>query len=186
MFLIILLPLLLDALPSAFAHGMDMTMDDGDGTVSMVMAGNMLNYFHFTTGDVLFFKEWVTSSPGAVVGACLGLFVLAIFERYMAACKAGLETWMTSKAQMMQAKKNDSVQSNSPVASTMLMRTRLAPPFIPSHEITRGALHVVQAGLSFLLMLAVMTFHVGFIFAIIFGLGVGEVIFGRYISSVPH
>lgn len=84
---------------------------------------------------------------------------------------------------------------------------RSAPPFIPAHDITRGVLHMGQAALAFAFMLAVMyvrrrsgvvpllipplhcrnrTFQIGFILAIVTGLGVGETLFGRFINHAAH
>ena len=73
-------------LPLAFCHdnGMDMSMD---GAMSLE-EGQMLPYLHFTKGDMLWFMGWTTDSAGSMVGACIGLFLLAIVERWIAACRA--------------------------------------------------------------------------------------------------
>ena len=81
---------------------------------------------------------------------------------------------------------------------------RSDPPFILSHDISRGIIHTAQALLHFALMLVVMyvalsssrrclcahipvrTFQVGFILAIVVGLGVGEALFGRFSSHAAH
>ncbi|THU91628.1 hypothetical protein K435DRAFT_779284 [Dendrothele bispora CBS 962.96] len=159
---------------------------EGDGSMSMVMVGQMLNYFHFTTGDVLFFKEWVTSSPGLVAGACIGLIVLGITERCVGVCKTSMDVWWNSRAQELQAKKLEQTYSETPLKASKMALMRAAPPFVPSHDIMRGVFHVVQAGLGFLIMLAVMTFNVGFILSLLLGIGIGEVAFGRYARTVAH
>ena len=69
--------------------GMDMSMD---GSMSLA-AGNMTPYLHFTPGDVLWFQGWVPKSPGAMFGACLGLFLLAIVERWIAAMRSLAEAY---------------------------------------------------------------------------------------------
>jgi copper transporter 1 len=82
---------------------------------------------------------------------------------------------------------------------------RSGPPFIPAHDIARGILHMGQAALGFAFMLAVMyvllcklvdtvvitnnlrrTFQAAFIFAIVVGLGVGEMLFGRFTNAAAH
>jgi hypothetical protein len=75
--------------PVAMAHtnGMNMSMD---GAMSL-SAGNMLPYLHFTPGDNLWLLGWVPKSTGAMVGACIGLFFLALVERWIAACRAIME-----------------------------------------------------------------------------------------------
>jgi copper transporter 1 len=70
---------------------MDMDgMDMGSG-----MGGNMTTYLHFKpTGDTLLFPGWAPVKAGPMVGACIGLFLLAVFERWLAACRALAErTW---------------------------------------------------------------------------------------------
>ena len=84
-------PLLLASLtvPSVHAssNGMDMSMD---GAMALA-SGNMLFYLHFTPGDTLWFQGWVPHSNGAMVGACIGLFMLALVERWLAAIRAMAE-----------------------------------------------------------------------------------------------
>ena len=81
--------LLLGLLPLAAAHdnGMDMSMD---GAMDLVM-GQMLPYLHFTPGDMLWFMGWVPQSTGAVIGTCIGLFLLAIVERWIATCRVVMQ-----------------------------------------------------------------------------------------------
>ncbi|KAK8870094.1 hypothetical protein IAR55_000664 [Kwoniella newhampshirensis] len=60
--------------------GMDNMGSTGSGTMTMKM------YFHGSIGtDMLWFASWMPSSAGATVGVCIGLFILAIFERYLIA-----------------------------------------------------------------------------------------------------
>lgn len=83
----ILLPLGFAALVAAHDNGMDMSMDGG---MDLAM-GQMLTYLHFTPGDMLWFMGWVPASTGAMVGTCIGLFLLAIIERWIAACRAVMQ-----------------------------------------------------------------------------------------------
>ncbi|RSH95207.1 hypothetical protein EHS25_000293 [Saitozyma podzolica] len=67
-------------------------MDDMSSTSSNMTMGKM--YLHGTIGDdMLWFQSWMPTSAGAIVGVCIGLFIFAIFERYLAAfrraCDAG-------------------------------------------------------------------------------------------------
>jgi hypothetical protein len=62
-----------------------------DGAMEL-STGEMLNYLHFPSpsssgGDTLWFAGWVTTSKGAVVGACVGLFLLGVVDR----CVAGVQ-----------------------------------------------------------------------------------------------
>lgn len=85
MYLILCLSLV--SLVAADDNGMDMSMD---GPMDLVM-GQMLPYLHFTRGDMLWFMGWVPQSVGAMVGTCIGLFLLAVVERWIAACSAVMQ-----------------------------------------------------------------------------------------------
>lgn len=51
----------------------------------------MLPYLHFSTGDMLWFLGWVPVTAASMIGACIGLFLLAIVERWIAACRSLME-----------------------------------------------------------------------------------------------
>lgn len=71
----------------ADSNGMDMSMD---GAMDL-SSGSMLPYLHFTPGDNLWFLGWVPQTAGAMVGACIGLFLLALVDRWIAACRAVMD-----------------------------------------------------------------------------------------------
>jgi copper transporter 1 len=60
--------------------------------------GQLLSYLHFApTGDLLWFGGWAPRKTGPMVGVCIGLFMLAVFERWLAACRALAErSWSRS------------------------------------------------------------------------------------------
>lgn len=73
-------------------NGMVMSMDQG---MDMTM-GNMLMYLHFTIGDNLWFLGWAPQKAGAMAGACIGLFMLAIAERWLVAMRGVMgDHWST-------------------------------------------------------------------------------------------
>ncbi|KAF8587336.1 hypothetical protein K439DRAFT_1338410 [Ramaria rubella] len=172
----------------------------------------MKPWLHFTLGDNLFFMAWVPLSAGTVIGACIGLFLLAIVERWVSSMRAVMQVYWSRKTEEILATRftkfpNDSSTSDKKRLSensddteieslseqrpdgrsfTRISHLRRATPFIPAHDFTRGAIHACQAALNYTLMLAVMTFHAGYIIAIILGLGVGEVLFGRFGKGIVH
>ncbi|KAI0049070.1 hypothetical protein FA95DRAFT_1489909 [Auriscalpium vulgare] len=179
--------LALSLLSCAHAHdnGMDMDMD---GPMSLSM-GNMLAYLHFTTGDNLWFLGWVPKSAGAMVGTCLGLFMLALLERWLSAMRAVMEAHWNNRAQILLSNRHNTQVLPDCHAPEQKARSRTSalPPFIPAHDIPRGIMQIAISALGFLFMLAVMTFQVSFILSIVVGLGVGETLFGRYsITSSMH
>ncbi|OCH96597.1 hypothetical protein OBBRIDRAFT_809092 [Obba rivulosa] len=164
----------------------------------------MKPYLHFTGGDNLYFKSWLPSSKGAIAGACIALVALAIFERWIAASRGVMEAhWQRRALAVTTAKYHttdlptpskektsvdieevdtQSLPSKPGEKGPLLPERRFPrtiPPFIPTHDIPRGALYAVQAVLGYALMLAVMTFQAAFIISTILGLGIGEVLFGR-------
>jgi hypothetical protein len=59
--------------------------------------GQMLPHLHFDLGDILWFVGWVPTSSGAMVGACIGLFLLAMCERWISALRAVMEIHWRSR-----------------------------------------------------------------------------------------
>ena len=80
--------------PEIAAHnGMDMDMD----MPMQLASGNVLMYLHFTPGDILWFEGWVPKSTGAMIGACIGLFLLAMVERWVSAMRGVMEGYWRAK-----------------------------------------------------------------------------------------
>lgn len=152
-----------------------------DGGMSLVI-GNMLSYLHFTPGDNLWFLGWVPKSSGAMVGTCIALFMLALIERWIAACRGVMEFHWCQQAIFIASDKLNPLPTRS---SPIEFIKRFTPPFIPAHDITRGIMFAAQALLGYLFMLTVMTYQLSFIFSLVVGLGVGETLFGRF-GSITH
>ncbi|KII83723.1 hypothetical protein PLICRDRAFT_119044 [Plicaturopsis crispa FD-325 SS-3] len=154
----------------------------------MTMAsGTMKPYLHFTPGDILWFDGWVPASTGAMVGTCIGLFLLAIIERWIGACRAVMEVHWAARAEIAYSeKKSESVGLPQANGRTPLLRVRKAPPFIAAHDVARGVMQIAQSALGYAFMLTVMTFQLGFIMSLLVGLGVGEMLFGRFTSAGAH
>jgi len=180
------------------AHG---GMDMGDGTTTGT--GMMTPWFHFSTGDPVWFDTWMPTSKGALAGACIGLFLLAVVERWIAAMRAVVEVWWKRKAQSIVAlrfSRNKSMDGEKGLPLEIdtegdrpytpnagpIPTLRSAAPFIPSHDFARGAMQAAQATLGYALMLAVMTCNAGYILSIVAGIGTGEVLFGRFAYVGAH
>ncbi|OZJ04705.1 hypothetical protein BZG36_02533 [Bifiguratus adelaidae] len=55
------------------------------------------------------------------------------------------------------------------------------PPFKWQNDVPRTILAVLEAFTGYLLMLAIMTFDAGYFFAVLGGIMIGELVFGRYV-----
>ncbi|KAF8126326.1 CTR copper uptake transporter, partial [Boletus edulis] len=151
-------------------------------------AGNMLPYLHLTPGDTVWFIGWVPTSAGAMVGTCIGLFMLSIVERWVAVClELAEQHWTERTSNLIIGRSDDIVSPGSSTASSSLLVPEKfkwgLPPFVPEFDITRGVLFTAQKFLQILLMLTVMTFQFAFVVSIAIGSGVGEVLFGRFLTS---
>ncbi|EIM92750.1 copper transporter [Stereum hirsutum FP-91666 SS1] len=179
---------------------MDMSDSSTDSSSTSTMM--MVPYLHFTGGDALYFSSLAPTSSGAIAGASIVLVVIALIDRLLFAIRGAMEdNWRRSlleaNANRLAKRSQDSgsasdVKSGEGRAEPVSTkgngdrRTRTMPPFIPSIDLTRGALYALQAFLTYALMLAVMTFQAAYIISIIVGLGIGEVLFGRYGSTLAH
>ncbi|KZS95928.1 hypothetical protein SISNIDRAFT_483344 [Sistotremastrum niveocremeum HHB9708] len=201
---IALLPLLF--LGVAAQMDPDMSSDGMDDMGGMTSGGMMMPWMHFSLGDSLWFSAWVPQSKGALAGACIGLFMLAIIERWLAAMRGVMEAYwrrraivaariagISNAATSVNEKESQTEIESLPKlnnatrpAEGRIAALRTMAPFIPAHDIARGIIHAAQAALGYALMLAVMTFQAGFLISIVVGLGVGEIIFGRYAALAAH
>src|ERR1700733_6204527 len=69
--------------PSTSSNIVDMDMGMG--------AMSQRSYLHFGTGDPVWFQAWGPASSGAIVGACVGLALLAVFSRLLVGIRGVLE-----------------------------------------------------------------------------------------------
>ncbi|ORY86938.1 Ctr copper transporter [Protomyces lactucae-debilis] len=162
-------------------------------------AGMTMMTFHTGTGDALWWSGFTPTSLGAYAGALVLLIALGILHRAMAAFGA----WTEARARLrlngyanevrdalvareglgtaVSTDKEAMVQQR-PLASRDAIRiaTGKYPAWRWSVDVSRGLLQVLSAGLAYLLMLAVMTGNMGFFLAVLAGIFIGEVAFGRF------
>ncbi|KAF8648971.1 hypothetical protein AX16_006085 [Volvariella volvacea WC 439] len=181
--------------PFAFAHdgydnnAMEMettTMDKGNYTLSPAS----FMYFHFNPPDTLWFRDWVPRSSGAMVGACIGLFLLAVVERFISCMAVVSGQALTNRiipisqeALVPDTDEGNRVVIPPPPSLRSLMKPKYASPFKLVEEIPHTILHITQLSLHYVLMLAVMTFNLKFVFAITLGQGFGYLLYGRHIIT---
>ncbi|XP_006463819.1 hypothetical protein AGABI2DRAFT_225744 [Agaricus bisporus var. bisporus H97] len=164
---------------------MDMHMNMTSGAHAGMM---MVPFFHFAGGDFLLFEAWKPTSGGAIGGACVGIFFFAMFERLVHAFSPALLLYFAPRrprSAIESLRDHTSSPDHSSKASDISMKEegrlspRTTPLFVFSVDVPRGFIHGFQRLLGFILMLVAMTFHAGYILSIIFGLTLGEILFGR-------
>ncbi|CUA68260.1 CTR copper uptake transporter [Rhizoctonia solani] len=178
----------------ALAHGGPQTPKENTGSDMMMMTP----YFHWAaSADALYFKSWVPRTPGGLVGACIGLFCLALFERFLDGARGLVEAWWrrqqaSTAARALVLPDNASAHSYSKSIGSgrdYSMNANPVPliaPFEPVRDLVRGAMQAMQSLLVFFLMLSVMTYNAAFLISVTLGLGIGQFIFGRLARSGAH
>jgi len=131
----------------------------------------MKMYLHFTPGDSVLFGPWIPQTDQAVFGTCVGVFMLAMVDRWFSATVAVMNVYWNKRV------------ARAPPSELKAILSSL-PPFVPKYDIPRGIASLGTKSVHFTLMLVVMTQNVSFIISIILGLGFGEMLFGRYATPI--
>ncbi|KAJ1310851.1 hypothetical protein OPQ81_009369 [Rhizoctonia solani] len=191
-----------------------MDMSGSSSSSSSETMTMMLPYLHFTGGDYLFFNTVAPTSRSAIAGACVLLAVLAILERAVAGARGifKLHVLHYQKRQLRQKgtcgkfsimqKENPWVGKVVETESSTAMGLRASPAFITqplptqgrrlmaplfwSYELARGGLFIVQSFFVYAIMLGIMSFNTAYIISIIMGMGIGEILFGRFTVEQTH
>ncbi|KAI5892190.1 uncharacterized protein SCHCODRAFT_02504038 [Schizophyllum commune H4-8] len=152
----------------------------------------MKSYLHFTMGDVVLFDNVTPSSAGAVLGACLIFFLIAIGECYLRALRRRMDRTFSARSAMLSSCRLQTLYAVSGDDSKLPVESEVAETpstpenkhrFVVSQDLSRGVIAGAQTTIHYLLMLVAMSFNASYIVSIILGVVVGETAFGRlYIS----
>ncbi|KAK4948964.1 hypothetical protein LTR10_012337 [Elasticomyces elasticus] len=182
--------------------GSDSSMSDSSHGTGMNMA--------FTTGlkTPLYSLDWTPSTTGGYAGTCIFLIVLAVISRLLLAYRHVLENKWHDRAvnrryimvagqseadRERQAMGSGGEKSEEAVLTSNGLDERVkvvksprsrvqGTPWRFSTDLPRASLFTLNAGIGYLLMLAVMTLNVGYFLSVLAGLFLGELIMGRYTS----
>ncbi|KAJ8107621.1 hypothetical protein OPT61_g8736 [Boeremia exigua] len=177
--------------------GMDMDgMHMGDSTSSH---SGMAMAFFTATNTPLYSEAWTPQNAGQYAGTCIFLIILAITLRGIFTAKSfldmkALENAMKRRYVVVAGEKAVAEQSNDASSMTGILTTngmqedvrivsapvKLIQPWRFSVDLPRAALIMVATGVGYLLMLAVMTFNVGYFLSILAGTFIGELALGRF------
>ncbi|KAJ5860230.1 Ctr copper transporter [Penicillium soppii] len=184
--------------------GMDMSSSSSSSSGSSM---SMSMVFTNTHNTPLFSNAWTPSSSGSFAGTCIFLIILAIIDRCLIAFKATMERhWLakhlnrryvavagkTTEAGTIDtdpdAKFASLVTAQGVEESVKVVQSisRGPIPWRFSVDLPRAFLFLLIAGVSYLLMLAVMTMNVGYFCSVLGGAFLGELAVGRFIQTNEH
>ncbi|CAL5221667.1 g3896 [Coccomyxa viridis] len=143
---------------------------EGHHGVGMMMMMQM--YFTATTHVTLWFQRWHTSSSAWYAISVVGLFALALLQEFLVSYRANIG---------MKAAK-PATTSSTDMNVTLTGGRSLASPEARV-KVALTLLYAVNVAISYLLMLAIMTYNVGYFFAIVVGLAAGY--FAFFNSASP-
>ncbi|KAF2682264.1 hypothetical protein K458DRAFT_342713 [Lentithecium fluviatile CBS 122367] len=172
----------------------------------------MASTFSVNIRVTLLFTNWVTETPIQYACALIFLFILGLFNRFLAALRSQLESRWTEHADAWGSHNSARPRSGPRLvghnnATEELEPLSPAPPGVTvdtaekagphrrkgiwvaysawsgRRDTIRAAFEFVRAVAGYVLMLAVMTYNVGFFFAVTGSVLLGELAFGRYTHS---
>ncbi|KAH8171819.1 ctr copper transporter family protein [Sarocladium implicatum] len=193
-----------EAAPVATDH----THDQGHDSMSMESGhGGMHMFFQTDENTPLFASAWTPNSAGTYAATCIFLIVLAALARGLIAYRSIQEArWLDRDASRRYV---STAQGRTPLAERIsqdrdaksmtlsengmeenvfvVERKRgIVRPWRFSVDPIRAVLDTVIAGVGYLLMLAVMTYNVGYFLSVLGGVFIGTLAVGRYTVVSEH
>jgi len=181
-------------------------MTNTTSTDDMMSMSSMSMTFFTSTVTPLYSSIWTPATTGAYAGTCIFLIILATIFRGLLAVKAWKETaWLdaefnrryvtvagkqpeTEKIVADIDSKHMLLTANGVEEDVVVVKKRshgIRPWRITTDPI-RAVMDTVLAGVSYLLMLAVMTMNVGYLLSILAGTFLGSLMLGRYAIAFEH
>ncbi|GIZ38896.1 hypothetical protein CKM354_000229500 [Cercospora kikuchii] len=183
---------------------MDMGSSSSSSDSSSSMShGSMSMVFTTDHSTPLYSSAWTPQTTGTYAATCIFLIFLGIISRVLLAYRHVLEKKWHDKAlkrryvrvagETERQQLDPSADEKSDYATLTMrgldenVRILQAPqkvqgtPWRFSTDLPRACIFTVQAGVGYLLMLAVMTLNVGYFMSSLAGLFIGELAMGRYI-----
>ncbi|KAK9374444.1 Ctr copper transporter family-domain-containing protein [Lipomyces chichibuensis] len=155
--------------------------------------------FHTSTFDFLFSRKWTPSSRGQYTGTCIFLIVLAVIYRLTHILKHRTERYINARAQQLagniatahlkmdvNAGSFEKSTGEATIEPERPLQFRNVRPWRVSMDIPLSLIQLVLSGVAYLLMLAVMTFNVGYFLSVLGGIFLGELLFGRFTSNIER
>ncbi|KAF2810208.1 uncharacterized protein BDZ99DRAFT_570809 [Mytilinidion resinicola] len=166
----------------------------------MMPASEMVMTFFTSSLTPLYSEQWAPKSTGAYAGTCIFLILFAALYRGSFKLLHFLEhKWLESamkrryvvvadKTPIAERISSDAdsktavISANGVEEHVVIVQSPIqhVQPWRFSVDLPRALLYTCIAGVGYLLMLAVMTFNVGYFLSVLGGVFLGELAFGRY------
>ncbi|KJK74524.1 hypothetical protein H634G_10221 [Metarhizium anisopliae BRIP 53293] len=161
------------AMPSSTAGAMPMSSSN----MTMTME-SMTMVFFASTSTPLWSSAFTPSTAGQYAGACIFLIAFAVVFRFLLGLRCNLYRVV---AAVKQRRSGSLLQPDT-------IEIKGTPPrrWRAGEAVITGTLDAVIAGVSYLLMLAVMTFNVGYFLSVIGGVFLGSVLSSHLSDSVER
>ncbi|KFY08807.1 hypothetical protein V492_05885 [Pseudogymnoascus sp. VKM F-4246] len=140
---------------------------------TMAMGGMPMVFFTSTTTS-LWSSTFTPSTTGQYAGICIFLIAFAIIFRFLIAFRVNFFDIMAAAEQ----RRNGGLLH--PYATEAKSAVR---PWRAREAVMMGFMDVTIAGVSYLLMLAVMTLNVGYFLSILAGVFLGSIVCSRFIGT---
>ncbi|PYH91919.1 copper transporter family protein [Aspergillus ellipticus CBS 707.79] len=184
-----------------------MSMATSTASSSSMSSMSMTMVFTNAHDTPLFSSQWTPASSGSYAGTCIFLIILAILGRCLVAFKALMERrWLDAHLNRRyvavagkspeagridtdpDAKVASLVSAQGVEEKVKVVRsvTHAPLPWRFSADLPRALIFLVITGVSYLLMLAVMTMNVGYFCSVLAGAFLGELAVGRFIQWNEH
>jgi len=142
----------------------------------------MMMTFNFDINGAVLFDFWNVTNEWEYAGTCVAVIVLAMAFEALSEYRARVHARNKSSSDVMHQPllAEHSVSMASQQASGGTASRTLEYVVDPIRlRLFKSFLHMVQLGLSYLLMLVSMTYNVGYFLSIIVGAGIGYFLFAR-------
>ncbi|KAI1751894.1 Ctr copper transporter family-domain-containing protein [Xylaria castorea] len=165
--------------------------DSMDG--ELMTSEDMAMVFFQNMVTPLYSLAWTPNNTHAYAGTCIFLIVLAVIHRALMSLRSLAfdgNPNLVARAHVSSDKESlVSERIRPPQVGNLgqqLRERRARHPFLVSVELGRSLLEVFAGGVGYLLMLAVMTFNVGYFLSVLAGIFLGTFLFGRLGASAGH
>jgi len=146
--------------------------------------------FHGGFKEKILFEQWNPQTVGAFIGSWFLIFFVAVLYEGLKTVRDHLAKREAHRQHAEQNHRQSPLMSDQdqqyerPNNSEVLPRVRTENArhkrarLLSSHHIIQTVLHILQMGISYLLMLIAMTFNIYLFLAVILGAGLGHLLFG--------